>query len=411
LVGTTLYLGGRFDSVRGEPRTNLAAVDAATGAARPWAPRPDDRVNVLTYHDGIIYVAGEFSDVNGTSRGGIAALGATTGQLRTFAPEPRWPSSSVPVLALETDGERLFAGGGINELAGQPRFRLGAYLFEGALDPFRPVFDDTVQDIAVPPGGGLIAGGLFTAATLPTNGLARFPPGARPTSRIPPEILGSPTVGEDLLCARGAWSGSRPTTDTYAWDRDGEAIDTATAATHRVGEYDIGRSLRCRVTVTNELGTAAAASAPLTIPGTPVPYPTPSPTPVASPTPVPTSTPGPAPSTTPVPLPTPQSLPVTRAPARDVTASARLRGHHLRVSGRLKPAVGIACGGRVSIVVRSRGPKPRARAKPVVGRSCRYAAALRLPRSGGRRLRIRVRYLGSDLLAPGVARSIVMRIR
>ena len=59
LVGATLYLGGRFNSVRGEPRRNLAAVHAITGAARPWAPQPDDRVNALTYDDGIIYAAGE----------------------------------------------------------------------------------------------------------------------------------------------------------------------------------------------------------------------------------------------------------------------------------------------------------------------------------------------------------------
>ena len=36
--GTTVYLGGSFESVGGEPRGNLAAVDATSGALLEWNP-------------------------------------------------------------------------------------------------------------------------------------------------------------------------------------------------------------------------------------------------------------------------------------------------------------------------------------------------------------------------------------
>ena len=68
-------------------------------------------------------------------------------------------------------------------------------------------------------------------------------PGAPPTSHVAPEILGPRAVGESVRCERGAWSGSRPTNDSYIWARNGDAVSAATGATYRLGVYDTGRSL------------------------------------------------------------------------------------------------------------------------------------------------------------------------
>ena len=39
--GSTVYMGGTFESVGGEPRTRLAAVDAVTGVPTSWSPFPE----------------------------------------------------------------------------------------------------------------------------------------------------------------------------------------------------------------------------------------------------------------------------------------------------------------------------------------------------------------------------------
>lgn len=38
LSGTTVYMGGLFGTMGGQPRQGLAAVDATNGALAPWAP-------------------------------------------------------------------------------------------------------------------------------------------------------------------------------------------------------------------------------------------------------------------------------------------------------------------------------------------------------------------------------------
>ena len=53
----TLWVAGLFDSVGGEPHPNLA-VDAATGAPRPWAPGgANGELMDLTVDAGRVYVA------------------------------------------------------------------------------------------------------------------------------------------------------------------------------------------------------------------------------------------------------------------------------------------------------------------------------------------------------------------
>lgn len=61
-----------------------------------------------------------------------------------------------------------------------------------------------------------------------------------------PTIEGEPTVGSELTASVGAWS---PAADfTYAWLRDGEAIDGATSATYTPTSADVGTALSVRVT-------------------------------------------------------------------------------------------------------------------------------------------------------------------
>ena len=53
-ISGTVYVGGDFSIIAGQPRRNLAALDAVSGAALPWNPdvccdlSPDQRSRVLT---------------------------------------------------------------------------------------------------------------------------------------------------------------------------------------------------------------------------------------------------------------------------------------------------------------------------------------------------------------------------
>jgi hypothetical protein len=75
--GSILYLGGRFTTVDGVARPNIAAVSAATGALLPWAPKLSATSTVFavtTTPSGAVYLGGQFAVVNGTGRANAAEV-------------------------------------------------------------------------------------------------------------------------------------------------------------------------------------------------------------------------------------------------------------------------------------------------------------------------------------------------
>ncbi len=102
--GGTLYLGGFFDTVNGVPRKVLAAVDARTGAVRPWQAsgvlfEPFD----LVTHGNVVYAGGVAWD--GAYPRTFVALDATTGTSLGLG-----PSGYESSFALEPDGRTLYVG-------------------------------------------------------------------------------------------------------------------------------------------------------------------------------------------------------------------------------------------------------------------------------------------------------------
>src|SRR5207237_3307560 len=99
-------------------------------------------------------------------------------------------------------------------------------------------------------------------------------PESPPRNTAPPEVLGTPAVGQTLTCSPGAWSGSPSPAFTYQWLRDqGQpneaAIELATASTYTVVTEDAGHSLACEVTATNGRGEESKLSSNrLSVPGT-----------------------------------------------------------------------------------------------------------------------------------------------
>lgn len=117
--GDTLYTGGTFNFVGGEERSNLAAVDAKTGAVTPFNSRHTTfrgYVRALVASEHTVYAGGVFDDVGA----GLVALDATTGARTAFRPNVRGCyrgdvqgvcGAGSPVGALALSGNTLYVGG------------------------------------------------------------------------------------------------------------------------------------------------------------------------------------------------------------------------------------------------------------------------------------------------------------
>jgi IPT/TIG domain len=143
--GQTLYLGGKFDAVNGEPRQNFAAVDAATGTQvdPDVTITPNSKVAVILAGSDLVYLGGNFKRVNGQTRSHLAAISAADGSLsNTWVPSATAGTNPCPAqfpagtscgpitdggtgnvhsFALAPDGNSLFIGGNFFYINGTPR--------------------------------------------------------------------------------------------------------------------------------------------------------------------------------------------------------------------------------------------------------------------------------------------------
>lgn len=146
LAGTTLYIGGTFTNVAGQPRSNLAAVDAASGAlVGSWAPNPDSDVLALTVTASRLFVGGTFSTIAGASRTGLAAFAMGTRALNGWAPVLSTPN----VTALGASPTTLYVAGDFVAVGAVTRARLAAFdLGSGALTSWAPTSDGPMSSIS-----------------------------------------------------------------------------------------------------------------------------------------------------------------------------------------------------------------------------------------------------------------------
>ncbi|MBI5710259.1 MAG: PQQ-binding-like beta-propeller repeat protein [Candidatus Eisenbacteria bacterium] len=114
--GNTIYAGGQFTGIGGQPRRYLAAVDSATGAATPWDPDPDDFVEAITAAGNIVYAGGWFAHMRGLPRKTLAAIDPATGETRDW---DAYGSGVVDAIAVKED--TIFVGGMFSSLGGRSK--------------------------------------------------------------------------------------------------------------------------------------------------------------------------------------------------------------------------------------------------------------------------------------------------
>ncbi|MBV8036478.1 hypothetical protein [Roseateles sp.] len=117
LIGNTLYIGGAF---------GLAALDASTGAIRPWQVALNGPVAQIASLDNTVYFGGTFDVVNGVKRTCLAAVDGTTGTLAAWSPEPRRDNNTPDIRRIVASGSTVYVGGTFSAMGGKNRMSVAA---------------------------------------------------------------------------------------------------------------------------------------------------------------------------------------------------------------------------------------------------------------------------------------------
>lgn len=109
--GDTLYVGGRFGGIDGSTtRNRLAALQATSGELIPsFRPRPTGKVNEIRVSpDGsTVYVGGGFTSLGGQPRVAAGAVYSSNGDATSFAPQV--DGGNAVTIELSADGGHFYA--------------------------------------------------------------------------------------------------------------------------------------------------------------------------------------------------------------------------------------------------------------------------------------------------------------
>ena len=190
VAGSSVFAGGRFQAAKGVLRSSLAALDSS-GVATGWNPGVGlgESVNALAAApgDGPIYVGGDYTTLGGQPRASIGAVDAA-GNVTGWHPDS---TGEIRALALSPDGQTIYAGGNYAQIGGAARESLAALsASSNSALPWDPHPNSNVNALLMRPDGQrLYAGGdfdNFAGGTIARNHLAEFDPAsATPTAFNP----------------------------------------------------------------------------------------------------------------------------------------------------------------------------------------------------------------------------------
>ncbi len=164
-LGGVMVVGG--DRPFGTSGPDLTAFTTGTGALLPWALESNGAISTLASDGRRLFIGGRFSSLSGALRLNLAAVDIATATLTSWNPQP-----DAPVLTLAVNGPTLFAGGLFYSLKGYGRPLTAA--FDTATGDVLS-FSASALPLAVPYGFGFAPGRVLLAADD-----FQLPYGARP---------------------------------------------------------------------------------------------------------------------------------------------------------------------------------------------------------------------------------------
>lgn len=217
ILGDTLYVGGEFDTLSGQPRRCLAAFHLSTGELASWDPQPGTArgIPLITEIHTLgrsVYVAGYINSVGGKSRNFVAEVDPETGVATEWNPDPL-----NNVHTISTDDSSVYLGGWFQSLGMVPRRNLAAFdLRTGRVTDWNPNPDGLIVYTMAASDGLLYVGGDFSQiGGQPRNDLAALDPISGLATEFAPnpdQVVKALLVREGKVYAGGAfqWIGGQP---------------------------------------------------------------------------------------------------------------------------------------------------------------------------------------------------------
>jgi trimeric autotransporter adhesin len=164
ISGTTVYAGGNFVTMNGglNSRHHIAALDATVNFdnATAWDPSADDVVYSLAVSKNTVYAGGKFKNIGGQPRNYIAALSAAADTNNATAWDPNATTGTV-VNTVTVTPSAVYAGGDFTHIGGQDRNYIAALNVKtGAATAWDPNAGNLVRCISVS-DNNVFAGGDF----------------------------------------------------------------------------------------------------------------------------------------------------------------------------------------------------------------------------------------------------------
>ncbi|MDX2282898.1 MAG: T9SS type A sorting domain-containing protein [Bacteroidia bacterium] len=172
--GDSVWVGGWFSALSGEPRRNLALTDGQTGAILPPSADTEGEVFALHVKGADLWVGGQLLDsVNHVAREHVAVLDRHTGAVRPFN-----PSADNYVFTITSSPSLIALGGRMDQMLSFPRD--GGFAIEsssGRLLPWNPGtgINSLIVSIALDrkQGHAYLGGSFSTLHGEPRQNLAR----------------------------------------------------------------------------------------------------------------------------------------------------------------------------------------------------------------------------------------------
>ncbi len=154
-----MYIWGSFHSIGDKTRNNIAAVALTTGAATAWDPNADGPVKSLLLSGSNVYVGGAFANIGGQARNGIAKLDNAAGLATAW--NPNITGGYVSAIALFNN--IVYAGGSFTSAGGSNRYNIAAIDASTAkITGWQPSTNYPPIDVIVPFQSKIMFGGNFT---------------------------------------------------------------------------------------------------------------------------------------------------------------------------------------------------------------------------------------------------------
>ncbi len=181
-----IVIVGDFFAVNGVNRRNIARLNVDGSVDTAWNPvvaydiLSDTHVYAVAVSGNTVYVGGYFTNINGEPRNLIGAIDATTGDVNPWNPGPNDLSNSVHALAVSSDGSRVFVGGVFHSMGGAQVSNFVALSSSdgGAISGWTAGQDDYVGVLAIQNNDLYVGGSLTTINGQPAQGVAKVDAGS-----------------------------------------------------------------------------------------------------------------------------------------------------------------------------------------------------------------------------------------